>query len=191
MKKTMIVIVAFATLLLSLSAAVDERRVAAFGKQAPAVMIEQQDREFALESMKGKWVVLAFWSSTDPVSRVAQSKLASIVSSAEAVSCGSDVNGSEIELSTPAGSYTLLPRDKVEVLSVNLDSSKRMMQEIADIDNLPESSCSRLKSGTAASAVCDAFRMDNGLRTFVIDPAGRLAIADPDESTLERLLCRR
>jgi hypothetical protein len=33
--------------------------------------------------------------------------------------------------------------------------------------------------------------MNNGLRTFVIDPKGNVAMADPDELTLQTLLANR
>jgi hypothetical protein len=33
--------------------------------------------------------------------------------------------------------------------------------------------------------------MNNGLRTFIIDPNGKVAMADPDEQTLSLLLANR
>ncbi|MDE5625656.1 MAG: hypothetical protein K2I61_04965 [Muribaculaceae bacterium] len=189
MKKTMILIAAFAILFTSLSAAVDDRRVAAYGKEAPAVVVERHGASQALEAMRGKWVVLSFWSTTDPVSRLTQNKIASIVKSGNGDnSDGNRGDDAEIEFKTPAGVYSLGNKTKVEVLSVNFDQSEPLMNEIVSIDNLLESSQTRVKSKEEIKRLCDAFEMNNGLRAFIIDPEGKLVMADPDEDTLRMLL---
>lgn len=192
MKKTMILIAAFAVLFTSLSAAVDDRRVASYGKEAPSVIVEQQGSRQALESMRGKWVVLSFWSSTDPLSRLTQNRIASIVKSgSESDNDGIAGNDAEIEFQTPAGVYSLGNQTKVEVLSVNFDRSEPLMKEIVKLDNLLESSQSRVISLQEIKRLCQAFGMDNGLRSFIIDPEGKVAMADPDEETLKLLLANR
>lgn len=187
----MILIAAFTVLITSLSAAVDDRRVAAFGQEAPAVVVERQGTVQALEALRGKWVVLSFWSSTDPVSRMTQNRIASIVKSRPAMTAGEKSNDAEIEFRTPAGTYQLDARTEVEVLSVNFDRSEPLMNEIVKLDNLLESSQSRVSSPRDIHHLCDAFRMDNGLRAFIINPEGEIVIADPDEDALRLLLASR
>lgn len=190
MKKTMILIAAFAILFTSLSAAVDDRRVAAYGKEAPAVVVERNGARQALEALRGKWVVLSFWSTTDPVSRLTQNRIASIVKSGNSHD-GNNGNDAEIEFKTPAGVYSLGNKTKVEVLSVNFDQSEPLMKEIISIDNLLESSQTRVNSKEEIKRLCYAFEMNSGLRSFIIDPEGKLVMADPDEEALRQLLASR
>lgn len=185
----MILIAAFAMLITSLSAAVDDRRVAAYGEEAPAVVVEQQGTQKALDAFRGKWVVLSFWSSTDPISRLTQNRIASIVKSkADGANLQGRGNDAEIEFRTPAGVYSLGKQTDVEILSVNLDRSELLMKEIVKLDNLLESTQSRVESKDEINRLREAFEMNSGLRSFVIDPQGKLVMADPDESTLRKLL---
>lgn len=186
MKKTMILIAAFAILFTSLSAAVDDRRIASYGKEAPAVIVNRQGTPKTLEALRGKWVVLSFWSSTDPESRLTQNRIASIANRAgEPTTDGS--NDAEIEFRTPAGVYHLGTEKKVEVLSVNLDRSESLMNGIVKLDNLLESSQTRVNSAQEVNRLRQAFEMGNGLRTFIIDPEGKLAVADPTDAQLAQL----
>jgi hypothetical protein len=191
MKKTMILIAAFAMLLTSLSAAVDNRREAAYGKEAPIVIAEQNGATTSLEAMHGKWVVLSFWSTTDPMSRMTQNRIASIAKSESDATNSTAGNDAEIEFKTPAGVYSLGNNTKTEVLSINFDSDESLMNEIVKIDNLLESSQARVVSNQEIKRLCSAFGMNNGLRTFIIDPNGKVAMADPDEQTLSLLLANR
>lgn len=187
----MILIAAFAILVTSLSAAVDDRRVATYGKEAPAVVVERDGARQALEALRGKWVVLSFWASTDPISRLTQNRIASIVKSGDKHNFDGTGNDAEIEFKTPAGVYSLGNQTKVEVLSVNFDRSKRLMDEIVSLDNLLKSSQTRVQSHEEIKRLCEAFEMNSGLRSFIIDPEGKLVMADPDEETLRMLLASR
>lgn len=187
MKKTMILIAAFAILFTSLSAAVDDRRSASYGNEAPAVVVDRDGAPVALEALRGKWVVLSFWSSTDPESRLTQNRIASFANQSGELT-GDNGNDAEIEFRTPAGVYTLGHDKKVEVLSVNVDRSEALMNEIVKLDNLLESSQTRVNSVQEINRLCQAFAMDNGLRTFIIDPDGKLAVADPTDEQLSMLL---
>lgn len=187
----MILIAAFAILLTSLSATVDDRRVAAFGQEAPTVVIERNGESQALDAMRGKWIVLSFWASTDPISRLTQNKIASIINSGSHHNLNSNGNDAEIEFKTPAGVYSLGNQTKVEVVSVNFDRSEPLMNEIVSLDNLIESSQSRVESKAEIKRLCEAFQMTNGLRSFIISPDGKLVMADPDEKTLKTLLASR
>lgn len=189
----MILIAAFAILFTSLSAAVDDRRTASFGKEAPAVVVERNGEPASLESLRGKWVVLSFWSTTDPVSRLAQNRIASIAKAAgdSTLLDGDKRNDAEIEFHTPARVYHLGNHTKAEVLSVNLDRSEPLMNEIVKLDNLLESSQTRITSLQEIKRLCQAFEMENGLRTFIIDPEGHVAMADPSDETLSLLLASR
>lgn len=188
----MILIAAFAMLITSISANVDDRREAAYGQEAPAVVVERDGHTEALEALKGKWVLLSFWSTTDAESRLTQNRIASIVNSTDSdKAVNGNGNDAEIEFKTPAGVYSLGKNNQVEVLSVNLDPSASLMNEVVDIDNLLESTQTRVTSKEEIRRLCNAYEMNSGLRSFIIDPEGKVAMADPDEASLRMLLASR
>ncbi|MDY3857622.1 MAG: TlpA family protein disulfide reductase [Muribaculaceae bacterium] len=160
MKKTMLCIVSFALMLVSLSASVDKGRGAQFGKEAPTLVVERADSATSLQALKGKKVILSFWSAADAQSRIEQNRIASLTADA-------------------AGNHK-----DFEVLSVNFDRSERLMNEIVKIDNLDSSSQCHVGNADNAAAIREAFSMKNSLRTFIIDEKGRIVCADPTEQQL-------
>ena len=75
MKKLSIFISGFAILLLTASSFADKRREASLGSQVPELVLTQNDSVMTLGDLKGKWVVLSFWSASDAVSRVARNEV--------------------------------------------------------------------------------------------------------------------
>lgn len=165
MKKLLVFIASFAVLLVTASAFVDKRQEAVLGEKAPLLVASCGDSTMSLESLEGCWVILSFWSAADAQSRLAQNEIAAFVRSHSA--------------SVQAGG--------LEIVSVNLDSSERLMEEIVKIDNLDEDSQFRIDNASMASAVKEAYRMNAGLRTFVINPEGKLVAADPSKADLCRI----
>lgn len=160
MKKTMLCIVSFALLLVSLSASVDKGRDARIGHDAPTLVVERADSAASLQELRGKRVILSFWSAADAQSRLEQHRIAQLVKNSAS-------------------------RHKdFEVLSVNFDRSTRLMNEIIKSDNLDKSSQYHVGNAEQATAVAEAFQLQNGLRTFIIDERGRVTCADPTEEQL-------
>ena len=75
----------------------------------------------------------------------------------------------------------------IEIISVNLDKSKLLMQEIIEIDNLHSDMQFHIENPSKINSIRKTFRMNEGLRTFVINPQGKLTIADPTEEELRKL----
>ena len=75
MKKLSILIAGLAIMLLSVSAFSDKRREAALGNQVPSLVLGESDSIVSLESLKGKWVILSFWSAADAFSRMSQNEV--------------------------------------------------------------------------------------------------------------------
>ncbi len=67
----MTIIVIFAVLLGLGSAATNTAVDGKNGYRAPMFRVERNDSVIALDDMKGKWVLLQFWTSSDPASRIA------------------------------------------------------------------------------------------------------------------------
>lgn len=164
MKKTMFIIVSFVVMLLTLSASVDKGRYAQLGKEAPALVAGRAGSAASLQGLRGKKVILSFWSAGDAESRVMQTKIAALARKAGAKA------------------------DNVEVMSINFDRSERLMDEIVRIDNLDESSQFHVGSPDEARALRDAFSMHNGLRTFIIDTDGTIEAVDPTDTQIARVL---
>ena len=160
MKKTMLCIVSFALMLVSLSASVDKDRDAQIGHTAPTFEVERNGSAASLQQMRGKRVILSFWSAADAQSRMEQNRIDAMARKAAS-----------------------LHKD-VEVLSVNFDRSERLMDEIVSYDNLDPSSQFHVGTPDDAAAVRDAFQLHNGLRTFIIDEQGKIICADPTEAQL-------
>lgn len=166
MKKLSILIAGFAIMLLSVSAFADKRREAAIGSQVPAVVLSGSDSTVSLESLKGKWVILSFWSAADAMSRMSQNEVSRFSKS--------------LKDEGAAGN--------IEFVSVNFDRSERLMQEIVKLDNLESDSQIHISDSSEEIELRNAFRMNEGLRTFIINPEGILVEADPSCESLRAIV---
>jgi len=165
MKKLAIFIASFVILLVTASAFVDKRVEAVLGEKAPALFMENEDGSvLSLESLEGRWVVLSFWSSADAQSRMAQNQIAAYVR----------------QLDEPA----MAP----EVVSVNFDRSEDLMREIIRRDNLNENLQFHIDDAGSERALRKAYSMKEGLRTFLINPSGKLVAADPTAEDLRNII---
>ena len=114
MNKLKIIIAGFAFLLMSASAFANKHLQATLGDDVPGLVIKNDTTVLSLESLKGKWVILSFWSAGDAESRMYQNQVASM-----------------------SQTYGFHNTSKpIEIISVNLDKSKLLMKEIIEIDNL-------------------------------------------------------
>lgn len=151
-------------MLLTWSATGDNSRFARIGYDAPSLVAEHQNKEVSLEQLRGKKVILSFWSAADAESRLMQTKIAQLQNR---------TNGKT---------------NKITIMSVNLDRSETLMHEMVKIDNLDESSQFYVGSKEHRNALLEAYRMGNGLRTFIIDENGHIMAVDPTDTQLAQLL---
>lgn len=166
MKKLFALIAGFVMLLLSTSAFVDKRQEAVLGEKAPALVVNRGEEAMSLESLEGNWVILSFWSAADAQSRIAQNEVAAYV----------------------RGVSDPVKADGLEIVSVNFDRSEQLMKEIVRLDNLDENSQFHIEDADKANALRQAYRMNEGLRTFVINPEGELVAADPTLADLKAII---
>lgn len=155
----MLFIVSFAMMLLTMSAFVDVRRSARIGSEAPTLVVERADSSLSLDELRGKKVVLSFWSAADAQSRLDQNRIAAAIRQ------------------TGHDSETV-------VVSVNLDRSKKLMNEVVALDNLDSDSQFHVDDATAESAIREVFEMADGLRTFIINERGEIETVDPTQQQL-------
>lgn len=164
MKKTMAIIVIFAVLLGLGSAASSSAVDGTIGSKAPMFKVERADSSVALDNMKGKWVLLQFWASSDAASRIACKQYSMLEQ---------NQNSSN-------------PGERFHLLVVNLDRSERLFREIVRRDGLSAESQFFIERSNA-DKIIDDYHLESGLSSFLIDPDGRIVAKNPTEQQLIEL----
>ncbi|MDE6337947.1 MAG: redoxin domain-containing protein [Muribaculaceae bacterium] len=116
----------------------------AIGEEAPTLSLASATH--SLDSLKGQYYVVNFWSASDAQSRINNRNLA----------MNKKVNG----------------RD-VKVVSINIDSDKELAREIVKADKIGDDVIS-LSGSDVSSDVLNDYQVKSGCRTFLIDPYGNL-----------------
>ncbi|MBD5213763.1 MAG: redoxin domain-containing protein [Bacteroidales bacterium] len=155
MKKAILFVASFAILIISMSAFTDKASAPVIGYKAPELILQQDDQAITLSSLKGKYVLLNFWTSSDADSRM-KCNLYDDISS---------------------------DKDNLSLISVNLDSSNALYREIVKRDGLNSASQFHME-GSQASKVHGLYRLNKNLKSFLIDPAGRILAVNPDAQRL-------
>ena len=116
----------------------------AIGEEAPAISLSTAPH--TLDSLKGEYYVVNFWSASDAQSRINNRNLAA----------NKQVNGRN-----------------VKVVSINIDSDKTLAQEISKADKIGDDVIS-LSGSDLQGDVFKDYQVESGCRTFLIDPYGNL-----------------
>lgn len=164
MKKAVSIIALFAILLMTVSARTERLYQAAEGFKAPALTITESDSAsgLSLAGLRGKYVLLNFWSSTDAQSRI-QAK-------------DYDLMAGEFD----AGSF--------RHVAVNLDHSRGLFREIVRHDGLDANAQYFFADAANSGRTTDDWHLEKGLRSFLIDPQGRILAVNPSRETLRRII---
>ncbi len=132
------------------------------GYSIPELTLQRDNEMLSMQSVKGKYLLLSFWSSTD-----AQSRLACNQYDAYAKSFGE------------AGNLCLV--------SVNFDCSEGLFKETVRRDNLAAETQFNVKDEKAERIKKD-FHLEKGFRSILVDTAGIVIATNPDRAALERIL---
>ena len=154
------VIVLFAVLVISVSAYSERVFEAAEGYNAPSMTIENSDTTLSLADMKGRYVIVAFWSSADADSRLRAYRYDEAAK--------------------------LLPQERFCLLSVNFDRSERLFREIVRRDNLSAENHIHV-DGSQANRIIHDYRLTEGFKSLLIDPKGRIVAMNPSIETLTKM----
>ncbi len=161
MKKTILLAVLFAGVLFCAVSYSDIHYSTAVGRQAPALSVGSGAQTLSLDDLRGKYVLLNFWKSTDALSR------------------------------RSANVYTAWrrshPEAAMELVSVNFDQNPQLFREIARRDDLDLAGQFSVQ-GDTARAVAATFGLDKGLGTLLINPEGRIIAHNPTEAQLSELI---
>lgn len=154
-KKTIIIAAVFIGIILCAVGYSDSRYRTATGRQAPALQLPAQSTgapATSLNDNRGRYVLLNFWSSTDPASRKA------------------------------ANRYTAWlrkhPESNLRLLSINMDEHSELFNQIVRRDSLIPSTQYHL-SGDTARAVSDCYGLKDGLGSVLISPTGKIISHNP------------
>ncbi len=162
MKKTLMSFALFVVLLFTVSANTERVYNAVNGINAPAfeVIASDGDSIVSLSDLKGRYVIVNFWASTDAESRIA------------------------------AGQYSQFANSEREgqlaLLSVNIDRNERLFREIVRRDGLKTETQFHVTPDVASDLI-EKFDMSEGLQSFLIDPQGKIAAVNPTIQSLAKM----
>ena len=162
MKKTITIIVFIAVLLTSVSAYTDKVIDASEGYTAPALSITKNNETITLDMLKGKYVLLTFWESTDGISRVACNEYTTFAKNVD-------------------------NEGQICHLSVNFDKSQNLFNETVRRDNL----CAKSQfyvQGEEANKIKENFNLEDGYNSLLIDPSGCIIAVNPSIESLQQAL---
>lgn len=159
----MSIIAIFVVLLLTVSANTGRSFSAVEGTRAADFKVTDTDADstVSLSDLKGRYVLLNFWSSDDAASRIAAQQYNRLLAN--------------------------VPEEQICQLAVNFDRSERLFREIVRIDNLKATSQFFVEAQTASDLI-DRYDMSHGLQSFLIDPQGTIVAINPSAQTIHTLV---
>ena len=159
MKKAILFIASFAILIISLSAFTDRATAPLIGYKAPQIVLMQGDETVTLSGCNGKYVLLNFWTASDADSR----------------------------LKCNTYNHISSDKDNLSLLSVNLDRSDALYREIIKRDGLNSKTQYHVE-GSQAARINDQYRLKGNMKSFLIDPEGRIIAVNPDPQNITNLV---
>ena len=159
MKKQLLLIVIAAFIFIFTSARYETPADSRIGYTAPGFSVEKDGNKVELQKLRGAYVLVSFWSSTD-----AESRIATIA-------------------------YDRLARNhaEMEFVAVNYDPSAAVYDEIVKIDNLAAESQFRDAEGSASS-IYKAYRLNDGFCAMLISPEGKIVAVNPSAEIIENYI---
>lgn len=158
----MFIIAIFAVLLVSMSAHTERVYEAADGFNAPDLTVDNSHSALSLSDLKGKYVLVTFWASSNAQSRISAARYDDFSKN--------------------------LDEERFCLLSVNFDRSERLFREIVRRDNLSAKSQFYV-SGSNAETIFENYHLGNGFQSFLINPQGKIVATNPSNDTLKKIVC--
>ena len=160
MNKTLLTIVTLGLLILFTSAYYTAPADGRIGYKAPTLILGNSNNGLSpLQQHRGSNVLLTFWSSDDPQSRLENIRY-------DRMSRNSGVH------------YTHV--------SVNMDRSMSVFNSVIELDEL-DRSAQFFSSTDAQSSIIKGWRLEEGYHSFLLGKDGIIIAIDPDEKKLAQL----
>ncbi len=161
MKKTIFTIALMAMMLFVTSGLSSQEKALTPGTLAPELNLSSDTQSSKLSLLRGEFVLLSFWSSTDATSRIQCNEY-----SAWANNCHNAA---------------------VRHIGVNFDQEPVLFSEITRLDGLDPATQFNVK-GTEADRIKSDYQLAQGYGTLLIGPDGRIAAINPSTSDLSSLI---
>ena len=161
MKKTKTLLALFAIFLMTVSAHTGRVYEASEGFKAPQFTVHTDDGAVSLADMKGRYILLTFWNSTNPESRMTVNQFESLAG----------IAGDE----------------KVDLLAVNLDENATLFEQIKRIDNLQRGTHVNPSQHEQAK-IKSLYHLDGNLKSYLINPQGMIVAVNPTKQQLDKIV---
>lgn len=161
MKKSLFIIVLSAFVFLATSGLGSDNPAMDKGAFAPELKVSNSDSELTLSQLRGKCVLLTFWSSADADSRIDNNKYAA----------WANANSS----------------DHLQYVAVNIGDDPELVSAIVKADGL-DHKAQYVACGEVAKKIISDFRLAEGFGTVLIGQDGRIRAFNPQKSELSSLL---
>ena len=126
-----------------------------------AVSLQNSDRELTMADLRGKYVLINFWDSSNAMSRIA------------------------------AGEYDRFFRNhrqrNLQLLSVNTDDNRRLFDEIVRTDGLDALTQYHI-ADVRARGITPDYHPEDGYSSYLLNPSGRIIAVNPTLSTIENII---
>lgn len=159
-KKFILILALFIGVVVAMTMTSESDFLTGVGRKAPALNISDADRELSLEGMRGEYVLLNFWNSTDAASRVAANRYDTWVARH--------------------------PEADVNLLSVNFDRSEAFFHEIVRRDGMNEQ-LQFHADAAQASLIRKNYALKDGYGTLLINPEGKIIAHNPTAEDLDKI----
>lgn len=157
MSKSLFTIATLAILLVFTSAYYTTPADGRVGYQAPSLTVDNQAGSISLSQLRGKYVVVSFWSSAQPESRISNLQLDRATS----------LRG-------------------IHHMSVNMDESEALYHQLVNVDRLHSQWLSHCDSASQ-DQLRRTWRQEREYCSFLIDPEGRIIQKNPTAQDLAHL----
>jgi len=161
MKKPFLIAALLAVIIVASSAAGRRTPNIKVGQTVPELVISDSSHCLNLQSLRGSYVLLSFWSSSDASSRVAVNEYDTAIRNLNAI----------------AG------RNDISHVSINFDDSAGLFAAIVRADGLDAGAQFNARNSYAGSIIAD-FNLRDGFGSLLIDPDGKIIAINPDVSNL-------
>lgn len=157
MQKSTLACIAFGLMLLFSSAKTDYSSSNALGDYAPNLQLNYNTNKLSIQQFRGRYIVLQFWNSLDPQSRISNRNLANVA--------------------TKRG---------MAYIGVNFDRSEALKQQLCAIDGLDTTIQVHVDQQQAHS-IRKQWNIGENYHSYLINPQGRIIAIDPSAEELMNL----
>lgn len=130
------------------------------GEVAPNFEVSNDNKAVEIDKLRGRYILLSFWSSTDPKSRLANKAYNDIMTG---------------------------EKNMVEYVAVNFDPSSKVFEEIVKIDDLNADNQFHI-NGSSMPVVGEDYGLHGNFVSFLIAPDGEIIAQNPSANDVKALL---